>query len=74
MPKLGRELLVYFYKLYFSSQEDSACSRNPFIFSVPPATLAQEFNGQDYQTDSRKLKSLLAHLGTSIPEPQSYPG
>jgi putative hemolysin len=67
MPKMGRELLVYFYKLYFSSRDDSACSRNPFSFSVPPATLAREFNGQDYQTDFRKLKSLLANLGTAIP-------
>jgi putative hemolysin len=67
MPALGRELLIYFYKLYFSSEEDSACSRNPFISSVPPATLAREFKGQDYQTDFRKLKSLLAHLGTAIP-------
>ncbi|EKD35434.1 MAG: Phospholipid/glycerol acyltransferase [uncultured bacterium] len=67
MPQLAKELLIYFYKLYFTGPGDSPCSRNPFSFSVPLATLAQEFTGRDYQADFRKLKSLLDNLGTAVP-------
>ncbi|MFH0780516.1 MAG: lysophospholipid acyltransferase family protein [Pseudomonadota bacterium] len=67
MPLLARELLVYFYKLYFTTTDTSSCSRNPFSFSLPPATLAGEFTGGDYRGDLRRLKSLLANLGTAIP-------
>jgi putative hemolysin len=67
MPQLAKELLIYFYKLYFTGRSDSPCSRNPFSFSVPLATLAQEFTGRDYQADFRKLKSLLDNLGTAVP-------
>ncbi len=67
MPGLARELLVYFYKLYFAGASDISCSRNPFSFSLPLATLAREFTGDDYRADLRRLKSLLANLGTAIP-------
>ena len=67
MPQLARECLVYFYKLYFSSPTSACCSKNPFAFSLPLATLAKEFVGDDYRADLRKLKSLLANLGTAIP-------
>ncbi len=67
MPGLARELLVYFYKLYFAGASDISCSRNPFSFSLPLATLAGEFTGDDYRADLRRLKSLLANLGTAIP-------
>lgn len=67
MPDLARELLIYFYKLYFAAASDIACSRNPFSFSLPQARLAAEFTGDDYRGDLRRLKSLLGNLGTAIP-------
>ncbi len=67
MPQLGRELLVYFYKLYFTAVDELSCSRNPFSFSLPIASLAGEFSGNDYRADLCRLKSLLANLGTAIP-------
>ncbi len=67
MPSLARELMVYFYKLYFAGVSEISCSRNPFSFSLPLATLAEEFTGDDYRSDLRRLKSLLNNLGTAIP-------
>lgn len=67
MPPLARELLVYFYKLYFPGDTHLSCSRNPFSFSMPVERLAREFSGNDYRGDLRRLKSLLTNLGTAIP-------
>lgn len=66
-PGVAKELLIYFYKLYFSPDASLSCSRNPFSFSQPMASLEKEFCGTDYKADFRKLKSLLANLGTTIP-------
>lgn len=67
MPQMARELLIYFYKLYFSAALDLSYSRNPFSFSKPIGDLENEFCGTDYRGDFRKLKSLLANLGTTVP-------
>jgi putative hemolysin len=66
-PQMAKELLIYFYKLYFSPVTRISCSRNPFSFSQPPAKLAAEFDGNNYREDFRKLKSLLSNLGTAVP-------
>ena len=65
MPKAGRDLLVAFYRLYFSQQNPLATSRSPYPPSLPHV-LAQ-FSGNDYLQDLVKLKSLLGNLGCSIP-------
>ncbi len=67
MPQLAKELLIYFYKLYFSDPRSMGCSRNPFRFSEPLTTLEAAFSGDDYRTDFKKLKSQLSNLGTAVP-------
>ena len=67
MPQLAKELLIYFYKLYFSDPKSMGCSRNPFRFSQPLATLEAAFSGNDYRADFKKLKSQLSNLGTAVP-------
>ena len=67
MPQLAKELLIYFYKLYFSNPKFMNCSRNPFRFSQPLATLEAAFSGTDYRADFKKLKSQLSNLGTAVP-------
>jgi len=67
MPQTARELLIFFYKLYFSGSGSQACSRHPFRFSLPVTDLARSFRGDNYQQDLIHLKSLLATMGTSIP-------
>ena len=67
MPEVARELLIYFYKLYFSSNDSPVLSRNPFHFSRPVSELGQSFAGNNYRQDLIHLKSLLNAMGTSIP-------
>ncbi|WP_028318232.1 GNAT family N-acyltransferase [Desulfobulbus elongatus] len=67
MPQMAKELLIYFYKLYFSTAGSQTCSRNPFRFSLPVTDLARSFQGDNYQQDLVHLKSMLAAMGTSIP-------
>jgi putative hemolysin len=67
MPQTARELLIFFYKLYFTDSSNQPCSRNPFRFSLPVTDLAASFVGNNYRQDLVHLKSLLASMGASIP-------
>ncbi|MGI6656794.1 MAG: GNAT family N-acyltransferase [Desulfobulbus sp.] len=68
MPQTAKELLIFFYGLYFAGPEHPRFgSRNPFRFSQPAAELATIFTGADYRRDLVRLKFMLGELGTSIP-------
>ncbi len=65
MPIAARDLLITFYRLYFSAEQSMAQSHKPYPASLPQV-LAQ-FTGDNYQEDLVKLKSLLNNIGCSIP-------
>lgn len=65
MPQAAQDLLIFFYKLYYGGGPE--CSRTPFVFSSPPAVLAQEFSGKNCTEDFKRLKHLLQNMGVSIP-------
>ena len=67
MSQVAKELLIYFYKIYFSADMKMSCSRNPFRFSQSATYLKEQFSGNDYHADFKKLKSLLSNLGTAVP-------
>lgn len=67
MPRTAKELLIIFYRLYFTRPEIPSCSRNPFVFSMSSEELAASFSGKDYRKDFTLLKSLLAAMGVSVP-------
>ena len=67
MPQMAKELLIFFYKLYFTDSGYQPCSRNPFRFSLPVTDLAASFVGNNYRQDLVHLKSLLGSMGVSIP-------
>ncbi len=67
MPETAKELLIYFYKLYFSCSNLRGYSRNPFNFSQPLPSLEKTFSGDDYRSDFKKLKTMLGNLGTAVP-------
>lgn len=67
MPQTAKELMIYFYKLYFAGDKTRSYSRNPFCFSQPLSAFEAVFSGEDYTSDFKKLKTLLANLGTSVP-------
>ena len=67
-PQAARDLMVYFYSLYFSDASISAVSKQPY--QLPQAMLTelqQHFCGTDYLADFTQLKHLLANMGLSIP-------
>ena len=68
LPQSAKELLVYFYQLYFGADRDIAPSRSPFTLNQPAMEqLKSQFVGDDYKADFAKLKHLLANMGTSVP-------
>lgn len=67
MPIAAKELLIYFYSLYFGRATDRAFSKNPFHFSRPIEELGSAFSGTDYKNDFKKLKVMLANMGTAVP-------
>ncbi|MGB0986132.1 MAG: GNAT family N-acyltransferase [Pseudoalteromonas spongiae] len=68
LPQSAKELLVYFYQLYFSGERTLAPSRSPFTINQEQMiTLQLQFAGNDYKADFAKLKHLMANMGTSIP-------
>lgn len=67
MPILARDLMVYFYCLYFKGSAEESCSKNPFRYKANMAVLENEFTGDNYRADFTRLKALLANLGTAVP-------
>ncbi|HHD56898.1 MAG TPA: GNAT family N-acetyltransferase [Desulfobulbaceae bacterium] len=67
LPETAKELLIYFYRLYFSPDDAASCSKKPYRFSSPVQDLAREFSGDNYKKDFKRLKFLLANLGTAVP-------
>ncbi|MFC4656226.1 GNAT family N-acyltransferase [Rheinheimera marina] len=67
-PKAARDLMVYFYSLYFRCTEQSAAPNLPYELPAETLTqLQQHFTGDNYTQDFVQLKHLLANMGASIP-------
>ncbi|WP_166839009.1 GNAT family N-acyltransferase [Rheinheimera pleomorphica] len=67
-PQAARDLMVYFYSLYFSDASVSAVSKQPYPLPQTLLTeLQQHFSGTDYLADFTQLKHLLANMGLSVP-------
>jgi putative hemolysin len=67
-PQAARDLMVYFYSLYFSDAACAAVSKQPY--QLPQAILSelqQHFSGDNYLEDFTQLKHLLANMGVSVP-------
>ncbi|SKA54699.1 GNAT family N-acetyltransferase [Enterovibrio nigricans] len=68
MPLAAKELLIFFYSMYFGSSAMLATSKRPFnLNNQKQHELLGQFCGDNYQKDLKTLKSLLDNLGTAIP-------
>ncbi|MFO6422360.1 GNAT family N-acyltransferase [Motilimonas sp. KMU-193] len=68
LPKNAKDLLIYFYLLYFPAGEELANARVPY--QVPENLLSDlgvEFVGNDYKQDFITLKAVLDNMGAAIP-------
>lgn len=67
-PPAAKDLMVYFYNLYFGNSEKVAQSNQPYQYQQPNLdTLKASFVGNNYKTDFIQLKHLLANMGVSVP-------
>ncbi|MGM3162679.1 lysophospholipid acyltransferase family protein [Dickeya undicola] len=65
LPSTARDLLIAFYRLHFAPSQSLARSRRPYPASLPE--VLRQFEGDDYQQDLTRLKSMLSNMGCSIP-------
>ncbi|CAK7027258.1 MAG: hypothetical protein MESAZ_02793 [Saezia sanguinis] len=65
LPAAARDLLVAFYRMYFSAAGQIAYSRWAYPASVPEVQAI--FDGNDYAKDLISLKTMLNNMGCSIP-------
>lgn len=67
-PPAAKDLLVYFYTLYFGSEEKPVTALTPYqLEPQQKAKLAQQFDGNDYRADFKQLKSMLNVMGHTVP-------
>lgn len=64
LPDTAKELIIYFYNLYFSSNSILAIANNSY--ETTPST-GEIFDGHNYKNDFAKLKNLLTNMGVSVP-------
>lgn len=68
LPAPAKDLLVYFYQLYFPAPEGIAHHRHPYAFNQDQVyALLDCFTAEDYESDFKKLKSMLANMGVAPP-------
>ncbi|MCC6550068.1 MAG: GNAT family N-acetyltransferase [Ignavibacteriaceae bacterium] len=67
-PQAAKELLVYFFRKYFSPANSDVHARNPFFISpAREKELSEHFSTGYYRADFLELKNQLKILGFSIP-------
>lgn len=64
----AKDLLIFFYSLYFGNQEKPVTAMMPYqIEEKQKEKFARQFSGDDYKTDFKQLKSMLAIMGYTVP-------
>jgi hypothetical protein len=64
----AKNLLVYFYRLYFGCANKPAIALNPYVIPDEEAKkLESVFCGTDYRQDFLVLKTRLSDMGYSVP-------
>ncbi|OIP99193.1 MAG: GNAT family N-acetyltransferase [Zetaproteobacteria bacterium CG2_30_46_52] len=67
-PPAAKDLLVYFFDLYFGTSQYEAKARTPYrLDKESRELLSTQFSGLDYKKDFRHLKASLKHMGCVVP-------
>jgi len=67
-PKLARNLLIFFYKNYFGSDEEIVISKNRYIMTKKEIDECREiFCCDNYLEDFKRLKQNLMHMNQTVP-------
>ena len=67
-PAAAKDLLVYFYSLYFGDNDNKASALMPYrLHEERKEELAAFFSGENYKEDFKVLKRSLKYLGCAVP-------
>ncbi|RDE23034.1 GNAT family N-acetyltransferase [Motiliproteus coralliicola] len=67
-PSLAKDMLVYFYRLYFADPQQLAMAYSPHSIEEEHLDLIIPlFSGDNYEQDFKELKQQLKHLGCTVP-------
>ncbi|MCH1929094.1 lysophospholipid acyltransferase family protein [Shewanella sp. A25] len=68
LPGNARELLVHFYSREFATEQSMATAMSPFGLPVERCSmLNSHYVEDDYQTNFKQLKQMLASMGAAVP-------
>lgn len=67
-PKLAKEMIIYFYSLYFGAKNEMVLSKNRYLIDKKSLSeLARIYRGDSYIEDFRTLKEHLAQMDATVP-------
>ena len=68
VPDIAKDMIVHFYRTYFSDPEHLAASYTPYRIQRENEVLVRSyFSGDNYEEDFRTLKEQLGNVGAAVP-------
>ncbi|WP_428023777.1 GNAT family N-acyltransferase [Arcobacter sp.] len=67
LPKIAKDMLVFYYSLYYSSDKNLLESKLPYQYSVDVKSLKEMFSCSDKKEDFKRLKTALSNMGVAVP-------
>ncbi|ADG92329.1 phospholipid/glycerol acyltransferase [Arcobacter nitrofigilis DSM 7299] len=67
LPKIAKDMLVFYYSHYYSSEKNLLESKIPYQYSIDLISLKAMFELNDKKTDFKILKTALSNMGIAVP-------
>jgi putative hemolysin len=67
LPKIAKDMLVFYYSHYFKSEEVLLESKLPYQYSVDIKSIKEMFELNDKKIDFKRLKTALSNMGIAVP-------
>ncbi|WP_375722856.1 lysophospholipid acyltransferase family protein [Arcobacter sp. KX21116] len=67
LPKIAKDMLVFYYSHYYSSDKNLLESKIPYQYSIDLKSLTAMFELNDKKNDFKILKTSLSNMGIAVP-------
>ncbi|RXJ79089.1 GNAT family N-acyltransferase [Arcobacter sp. F2176] len=67
LPKIAKDMLVFYYSHYYSSEKVLLESKIPYQYSIDLKSLKMMFELNDKKNDFKILKTALSNMGIAVP-------
>ncbi len=67
LPKIAKDMIIFYYSLYYSSNKNLLESKLPYQYSVDVKSLKEMFSCSDKKEDFKRLKTALSNMGVAVP-------